>query len=110
VIVHGDATGVDESFGAAAKGLGLSVEAHAADWDREGPAAGPVRNAEMVKAGADLCVALHRSISASKGTKDCVRKALASRIPVYVIESDKAVPRRVREGDERLEWSSKGGE
>jgi hypothetical protein len=37
----------------------------------------------MVRAGADLCVALHRSISASKGTKDCVRKALAARISVY---------------------------
>jgi hypothetical protein len=102
VIVHGDATGVDESFGTAAKGLGLSVEAHAAEWDRQGPAAGPIRNAEMMRAGADLCVALHRSISASKGTKDCVRKALAARIPLYLIDSDKAVPRRLKPGDEQL--------
>jgi hypothetical protein len=34
VIVHGDATGVDQSFGLAAKGLGLEVEPHPADWDR----------------------------------------------------------------------------
>jgi hypothetical protein len=40
VIVHGDATGVDESFGRAAKGLGLSVEPHPADWDRLGKGAG----------------------------------------------------------------------
>jgi hypothetical protein len=43
VIVQGDATGVDESFGTAAKGLGLSVEAHAAERDREGPTADPKR-------------------------------------------------------------------
>ena len=30
VIVHGDATGVDESFATAAKGLGVAVEPHAA--------------------------------------------------------------------------------
>jgi hypothetical protein len=32
VIVHGDSTGVDESFATAAKGLGLTVEAHPAAW------------------------------------------------------------------------------
>jgi hypothetical protein len=103
VIVHGDATGVDESFGSAAKGLGLSVEAHPADWDQAGPAAGPRRNAEMIRAGADLCVASHRPLSASKGRKDYVRKAVPAGLPVYLIESDTAVPRRVKHGDERLE-------
>ena len=37
--------------------------------------AGPIRNAPMVEAGAGMCVAFHRAISASKGTKDCVRRA-----------------------------------
>jgi hypothetical protein len=65
VIVHGDATGVDESFGTAAKGFGLTIEAHPARWHTFGPAAGPMRNEEMVEAGADFCVALHRSLAAS---------------------------------------------
>ena len=71
MIVHGDATGVDESFATAAKGLGVAVEAHPADWDRLGKKAGPMRNGEMVRAGADLCIAVHRFIFNSKGTKDC---------------------------------------
>jgi hypothetical protein len=40
----------------------------------------------MIRAGADLCLALRRSLSASRGTKDCVRKAVAAGIPVYLIE------------------------
>jgi hypothetical protein len=52
----------------------------------------------MVLAGADLCIALHRSIEASKGTKDCVRQALAARIPVWLIEDEQGVPKRVHAG------------
>ena len=74
-IVHGDATGVDDSFGTAAKGLGLTVEAHPAAWDEHGDAAGPIRNSVMVRAGADLCIALHRFTANSRGTKDCVGKS-----------------------------------
>jgi hypothetical protein len=50
IIVHGAATGVDQSFDTAAKGLGIPVEAHPAAWDRPGP----VRNQEMVDAGASV--------------------------------------------------------
>ena len=57
-----------------------------------------------VQAGADLCIALHRRLEASKGTKDCVRQALAAGIPVYLIEDDRAIPRRVRADDVRLAW------
>jgi hypothetical protein len=102
IVVHGDATGVDVSFGTAAKGLGLSVEAHPAAWEEQGDAAGPIRNSEMVRAGSDLCIALHRFLANSRGTKDCVRQAIAAGIPVYLIDSEKAVPRRLKEGDDRL--------
>jgi hypothetical protein len=40
VIVHGAATGVDESFDSAARRLGIKVEAYLADWDRLGNRAG----------------------------------------------------------------------
>jgi hypothetical protein len=57
---------------------------------------------EMVQAGADLCIALHRSIETSKGTRDCVRQALAAGIPVWLIESEEAIPKRVQADDKRL--------
>ena len=45
------ATGVDESYATAARGLGVAVVPHPVTdegWDRLGKRAGPIRNAEMV--------------------------------------------------------------
>ena len=56
----------------------------------------------MVQARADLCIAFHRTLEASKGTKDCVRQAIAAGIPVWLIEDDRAIPRRVEADDKRL--------
>lgn len=103
VIVHGGATGVDESFATAAKGQGVAVEAHPADWDRLGKRAGPLRNRAMIEAGAGLCLAVHRFLMNSKGTKNCARQAIEAGIPTYLIDSDKAVPKRLRAEDPRLE-------
>src|SRR5262245_28030275 len=103
VIVHGGATGVDEAFALCCKGLGIAAEAHPADWDRLGKIAGPTQNQRLVDAGAGLCVALHRFLVASKGTKDCARRAIAAGIPTYLIDSEAARPRRLRAGDARLE-------
>ena len=61
VVVHGGAPGVDQSFHVACQTLGVTVEPHLADWKGLGNVAGPARNKEMVQAGADLCIALHRS-------------------------------------------------
>jgi hypothetical protein len=85
VIINGDAPGVDWAFSRACTRLGVATEVHSADWHTLGNITGPARNREMVQAGADLCVALHRDLAASKGTKDCVRQALAAGIPVYLI-------------------------
>jgi hypothetical protein len=102
VVVHGGAPGVDHSFNVAGRELGITVEPHLADWNGLGNIAGPACNREMVQAGADLCLALHRTLETSKRTKDCVRQALAARIPVYLIEDDRAIPRRVPAEDARL--------
>jgi hypothetical protein len=49
-----------------------------ANWNRYGKAAGPLRNAAMVTAGADMCVAFMHPTSA--GTVDCRDKARRARI------------------------------
>jgi hypothetical protein len=102
VIVHGAWRGVDDSFRSACRWLGVKDEGHVPDWARLGDAAGPKRNAEMVASKPDLCVAFHRSIETSKGTKDCVKQALAAGITVYLVEDSRGIPRRVQPGDERL--------
>ncbi len=83
VICHGDCRGVDKAFDAACRELGVAVEPHPADWDAHGKAAGPLRNARMVAAGADLAIAVHPDLTNSKGTLDCVRRALAAGIPTW---------------------------
>jgi hypothetical protein len=118
VIVHGAAPGIDWSFTQACGNLGLKVEVHPARWDlldvpgavvrvnkdglRYNANAGPIRNAEMVAAGAGMCVAFHRFLRQSRGTKDCVRRAIAAGIPTYLIDSKAARPWRLRAGDARL--------
>jgi hypothetical protein len=102
VVVHGGAPGVDQSFKVAGRELGLTVEPHLADWKGLDNVAGPMRIQEMVEAGADLCIALHRTLQTSKGTKDCIRQALAAGIPVYLIEDGSATPRRILAGDTRI--------
>jgi hypothetical protein len=102
VIVHGVARGVDNAFDKACRELGVEHEPHLANWKSLANLAGPERNREMVEAGADLCIALHRSIETSKGTKDCVCQALAAGTPVWLVEDERAMPRRIQAGDIRL--------
>lgn len=58
LVIHGACpTGADHHADHWAIDRGVPVERFPADWDRHGPAAGPIRNAQMVKAGADLMLA-----------------------------------------------------
>jgi hypothetical protein len=86
VVVHGAARGADELAGTAAKLLGLAVEEHPAEWEWNGRAAGPMRNQKMVDLGADVCLAF--PLLESRGTYDCIERALSAGIPVYVHGSD----------------------
>ena len=117
VIVHGSATGVDATFHEEAIAAGHAVEPHPADWKdidvpgavvrrrRDGTLynanAGPLRNAEMVAAGADLCLAVHRDIRKSKGTRGCALLAMQAGIPTYLIDSEDVPsrPRRITPDD-----------
>jgi hypothetical protein len=56
----------------------------------------------MVAAGAQMCIAFHRRLAYSRGTKDCVRRALEAGIPAYLIDSEATEHRQLRADDERL--------
>jgi SLOG family YspA-like protein len=86
VIVEGRCPvgGVDLAAQRWAEGQDSDVvnEGHVANWGSSGRA-GPERNAAMVAAGADLCLAFPR-IGQSWGTWDCIRKAAEAGIPVRI--------------------------
>lgn len=82
VLVHGGASGADSMAAGIAAEYGWGVETHRAEWGVYGAAAGPIRNGEMVSAGADECIAFLRHDRPNRGTLDCVRRARAAGIPV----------------------------
>ena len=89
VIVHGAAPGADTLAATLATARGLVVEAHPADWARDGRRAGPLRNQAMLATGIDRVVAFRLS-GASPGTDHMVRLAQAAGVPVDVITPRKA--------------------
>lgn len=96
-VVHGDCpTGADYLAGiVAAQYPGWTEEKHPAHWGKYGKAAGPIRNQEMVDAGADVCLAfipvdITAQLPSSRGTLDCVRRAEAAGIPVTRVRGRKA--------------------
>ena len=80
-IVHGAARGADTLVGEVAGELGLEVEPHPADWKTHGKAAGPIRNQQMLDAGADLVIAF----PGGKGTADMVERARKAGIVVLEV-------------------------
>jgi YspA, cpYpsA-related SLOG family len=84
LLVHGNCScGADAIAAAyAARTPGYLAEAHPADWQRYGRAAGHRRNAEMIALGADGCVVFLRA--ASPGTTATMQAARAAGIPVWL--------------------------
>jgi hypothetical protein len=81
-IVHGDCkTGLDFIAKGWAINNILPDEAHPANWRRYGGGAGPIRNEEMARLGADVCLAFPLGTGKS-GTRDCMTAAERYDIPV----------------------------
>lgn len=83
-IVHGGAKGADQMAARAAERLGHTVEPHLADWEMYGNRAGYVRNREMARRGADLCLAFWDGDS--PGTRNMIGLCREQGIPVEIIE------------------------
>lgn len=83
VVVHGACpTGADAQAGWWARRyahLGITEEAHPADWRINGKRAGFIRNAHMVNLGADLCLAFIRD--GSRGASHTAGLAEVAGIP-----------------------------
>jgi hypothetical protein len=74
VIVHGDCpTGADAMAQEFADKFHIATERHPADWKCYDRKAGPVRNKEMVRLGADIVLAF--PLGESRGTRGCMKLA-----------------------------------
>lgn len=82
LIVHGAARGADRIAGEEAGKLGFHTEEHPAQWDLLGKRAGFVRNEEMAKAGASLCIAFWDG--SSVGTQHMMDLAERYGIPTQI--------------------------
>jgi hypothetical protein len=105
VIVHGFNSGADTAFEVAAQAARLTTELHAitgVDRNYFKERAGPLRDARMVKLGADLCIVVHRNLAASSDTKNCAAQSIVAGIPTYLIDADEGVPIKLEADDPRL--------
>jgi hypothetical protein len=80
VLVHGACRGLDTIAARRATLMGWQIEPHPAEWKLHGRAAGPIRNRLMVMTDPALCIAFHDHIERSKGTKDCLERAIGAAI------------------------------
>lgn len=93
VVGHGAAKGLDMIVAGCAATIATGygndsyVQSYPADWTTNGRSAGPLRNQRMLDSvRPDIVLAF--PLPSSTGTWDCVRRALAMRVPVAVVYVD----------------------
>ena len=80
ILISGNARGADTLAEKVWESHGWPIERYPADWDTHGRSAGHIRNAEMAKTGADVCVAF--PLGKSAGTRGMMKIAEKHGIPV----------------------------
>ena len=88
LVLSGGCRGVDSCGEAWATTMGIPVRRFPADWSL-GKKAGPLRNQAMVDE-ADAVVAI--MYADGRGTRDCVRRAIAKGIPVAMLILPRSKP------------------
>lgn len=88
VIVHGACRGADNIADEIAKSLGMTTEGFKPAWQIYKKGAGPIRNSEMLKTGPNAVIAFHSNITASKGTRDMMQKAINAKVPTLLVMSN----------------------
>lgn len=79
---EGEAPGADRLCRDVAEKMGFEIQKRPADWNKYPKVAGFLRNKEMAKEGADLCIAFWDG--KSNGTKDMMEQAVRHGIPVWI--------------------------
>jgi len=85
VIIHGNARGADSLADEWATDVGLTVIACPADWNKDGKAAGPIRNSQMLammNPERDFVIAF----PGGAGTADMVKKAKSKKFKVIEVK------------------------
>ena len=83
-IIQGGAKGADMLAAQWAVEHGVPYETFEADWEKHNRAAGPIRNAEMLKSGIDMLVAF----PGGSGTANMISICEKEGIKVYKIKAD----------------------
>jgi hypothetical protein len=86
LIIEGGAQGADSLAHAVAKRCGYAVKTVSANWDKNGKAAGPIRNREMLALKPDLVIAF-RMDGDSPGTDNMIKQATQAHVPVRIVHS-----------------------
>lgn len=85
VIVSGHARGADTLGERYAHERGLGLDAHPADWELFGRAAGIIRNREMAEV-ADALIAFLQEGEENKGTRNMIAIARNKQMDVFVVQ------------------------
>jgi SLOG family YspA-like protein len=87
-IIEGGALGADRYAKRWATDRGVFYEEFSADWEKHGKAAGPMRNAQMIREGNPDRVVAFISQPPSRGTANMVQQAKKAELPVLEIVLD----------------------
>jgi hypothetical protein len=80
-VVSGGAKGVDALGEQYAESMNLTLKIYPADWEKNGRAAGPIRNRQMAEYG-DQLIAIWDG--KSRGTKNMIETATKKGLTIYV--------------------------